>query len=49
MAGVELATRLGASEVVGVCSKENIPLVIKQGASRCVDYTDKDAYAQLCT
>ena len=46
-AGVQLAARLGAREVVGVCSKGNAELVLQLGATRCVDYADADAYAAL--
>merc|ERR1719233_610938 len=39
IAGVQLAKSLGASEIVGVCSGKNKDMVLKQGATKVVDYT----------
>jgi len=47
LAGVQLAKALKASEIVGVCSSANHDLVLRNGATRCVDYRDQDAYAKM--
>merc|ERR1719348_2235898 len=41
LAGVHLAKALGAEEVVGVCSGRNKELVLGQGATKVVDYTNE--------
>ena len=46
-AAVQLATALGAAEVVGVCSGKNAELVRAQGAARVVDYT-KEPLSAAC-
>lgn len=45
-AGVQLASALGAGEVVGVCSGQNEAMVLEQGAHRVVDYT-KESFADV--
>jgi len=47
LAAVQLAKGLGASEIVGVCSRRNHDLVLKAGATRCVDYTDPNAFTAM--
>ena len=38
LAGLHLAKALGASEIVGICSGKNRDMVMKQGATKVVDY-----------
>jgi len=47
LAAVQLAKGLGAAEIVGLCSASNHALVLANGATRCVDYTDPAAYAAM--
>ena len=47
LSACQLASAMGASEVVGVCSAANVPLATSQGATRCVDYNDKEAMDAL--
>lgn len=43
LAGVQLAKAMGASRVVGICSRKNAELVTSAGADDIVDYTDSAA------
>ena len=47
LAAVQLAKALGAAQIVGVCRSCNHELVLKAGATRCVDYSDPIAYAAM--
>lgn len=47
MAACRLAKAAGASEVVGICSAGNASLVMGEGATRCVDYSDAAAMEAL--
>jgi NADPH:quinone reductase-like Zn-dependent oxidoreductase len=46
-AGIQIARKLGAAEIVAVCSAGNFPLVQGLGATRCADYGDAQAYDAL--
>ena len=47
LSACQLASAMGASEVVGVCSSANHELAKSQGATRCVDYNDPNALDAL--
>lgn len=47
VAAVQLATAMGAAEVVAVCSGKNADLVRSYGATRVVDYTKEDV-GEVC-
>ena len=46
LAGVQVAIALGAKTVVGVCSGKNRDIVLENGATRVIDYTQENFWEQ---